>query len=151
MKVFLKEGGQAGHAVILLGHGSALDEANEILRATARALQERHGFAVVETAFLLLAEPGFCQTLEGLIERGYRDITVMPYFLSCGAHVAKEIPAEVALVRKKYPNLRIRITESLGFHEKIVDIVEQRLTEALGEEVDNKTVNGSRPIKGEGP
>jgi len=124
-------------AVILLGHGSAMDEANEILRKTARALQQRRSFAVVEPAFLLLAEPGFHSALEGLLERGFRDITVMPYFLSCGAHVAKEIPAEVALVRKKYPNLRIRITESLGFHEKIVDIVEQRLTEAPGEEDNN--------------
>lgn len=130
MKAFCEGSGQASHAVILLGHGSALDEANEILRKTAKALQQRQGYAVVEPAFLLLAEPRFHQALERLIERGFRDITVMPYFLSCGAHVAKEIPAEVALIRKKYPNLKITITESLGFHEKIVDIVEQRLTEA---------------------
>jgi len=151
MKAIFDEGAQADHAVLLLGHGSKRAEANEILRDTAKALHERHSFGVVEPAFLQLADPDFHAALKGLLERGYRDITVMPYFLYCGLHVVKDIPGEMDLARKKYPNLKMRITKNLGFHENLLDIVAERLTETIGagEEINASPglVTGQHPIE----
>jgi len=153
MKAIFEEGGQAEHAVLLLGHGSKRSEANEILRDTAKALHDQHRFGVVEPAFLQLAEPDFHEALGGLLERGYRDITVMPYFLYCGLHVVKDIPGEMDLARKKYPDLKMRITKNLGFHENLLDIVAERLTETIGAggEINASAgvVTGQHPIERE--
>jgi len=152
MKAIFEEGAPADHAVLLLGHGSKRGEANDILRETAKALHDLQRFGVVEPAFLQLAEPDFHEALEGLLERGYRDITVMPYFLYCGLHVVKDIPGEMDLARQKYPDLKMRITKNLGFHENLLDIVAQRLTETIGGGGINASagvVTGQHPIERE--
>ncbi len=150
MKTDFKEGAPPDHAVLLLGHGSKRNEANDILRETARALHEMKTFGVVEPAFLQLAPPDFHTALEGLLDRGYRDITVMPYFLYCGAHVVKDIPGEMDLAREKYPDLKMRITGNLGFHENLLEIVVERLNEALGGEPPRHgPVRGQHPIERE--
>jgi len=152
MKAIFEEGAPVNHAVLLLGHGSKRGEANDILRDTAKALHDQHRYGVVEPAFLQLAEPDFHAALEGLLERGYRDITVMPYFLYCGLHVVKDIPGEMDLARKKYPDLKMRITKNLGFHENLLEIVGQRLTESMGTGGINAgagVVTGQHPIEKE--
>ncbi len=121
-------------AVLLLGHGSRRGEANDVLRHMAAALQDLKRFGVVAPAFLHFEKPDFHEGLAALLRRGFRDIIVMPYFLYCGAHVLKDIPVEMNLARVKYPDLKIRITENLGFHDKLLDIVVQRLSEAMASE-----------------
>jgi len=101
MSIEFEDGMPADHAVLMLGHGSKRGEANDILREMAAALHNLKKFGVVEPAFLQLEEPDFHQALEGLLKRGFRDITVMPYFLYCGAHVVKDIPGEMDLARSK--------------------------------------------------
>ncbi|MFQ5354083.1 MAG: precorrin-8X methylmutase [Thermodesulfobacteriota bacterium] len=149
MKSDFEEAVPADHAVLLLGHGSKRDDANEILREMARALHDLKSFGVVEPAFLQLAEPDFHKALEGLLLRGFRDITVMPYFLYCGDHVVKDIPGEMDMAREKYPDLKMRITKNLGVHGKLVDIVVERLTEAMAPESSPGIVHGQHPIEKE--
>ncbi len=149
MSIEFEDGMPADHAVLMLGHGSKRGEANDILREMAAALHNLKKFGVVEPAFLQLEEPDFHQALEGLLKRGFRDITVMPYFLYCGAHVVKDIPGEMDLARSKYPDLKMRITKNLGVHGKLVDIVVERLTEALAPESEPGLVVGQHPIERE--
>jgi len=121
----------SGRAVIVLGHGSREKEANDVLRKTAGSLDAMKSFGTVEVAFLEIAEPGFNDVLGGLLERGYRDLRVMPYFLYSGTHVAREIPAVIDSFCAKHPDLKIRLARTLGSHEKMLDIVAERINEAL--------------------
>ncbi len=121
-------------AVIIIGHGSRQDEANETVRETARALSRLGGFGPVVPAFLKFGEPDFRSALEGLIVKGFYEIMVMPYFLYPGAHVREDIPQEICRVQKKHPHVRIRLCRTLGFDEKIIEVVADRLEEAMAAE-----------------
>ena len=87
-------------ALLIVAHGSRRAASNDEVRALCNAVAARDDglYDNVTCAFLELAEPSIPEGLEALIGIGMRDITVVPYFLSAGRHVAEDIPAEVAKV-----------------------------------------------------
>lgn len=116
-------------AVLLLGHGSKLAEANDTLRKIASSLESSGGYGIVLPAFLQLENPDFQEAVNQMVDRGFNNITVMPYFLYPGAHVTKDIPAEIESAKARHPALAISITRNIGFHDKLIDIVIERIEE----------------------
>lgn len=114
-------------AVLLLGHGSRLHDANETLRTVARAVQEKTGIALVMPAFLQIEKPGISEAVDIISAKGFNEITVMPYFLYSGAHVTSDIPGELSAAKEKHPGLKVSVTPNLGFHDKLIEIVLERL------------------------
>lgn len=118
-----------GHAVLLLGHGSKAAAANETLKKIAATVEKEGGYGLVLPAFLQLAEPNIADAVDSIVDKGYKDITVMPYFLYSGLHVTQDIPAEIDAARKKHTGVKMRITRNLGFHNKLIDITIERIEE----------------------
>ncbi|MBI5888919.1 MAG: precorrin-8X methylmutase [Deltaproteobacteria bacterium] len=114
-------------AVLLLGHGSKLQGANDTLRTVARAVQEKTGLALVMPAFLQIEKPGISEAIDIIAAKGFDEITVMPYFLYSGAHVTSDIPGELNAAKERHPGLKVGITPNLGFHDKLIEIVLERL------------------------
>lgn len=85
-------------ALLIVAHGSRRAASNDEVRALTQVVAERAGdtYVKVSCAFLELADPPIPVALEGLIQTGVKDVTVVPYFLSAGRHVVEDIPAEVA-------------------------------------------------------
>lgn len=107
-------------SLLLVAHGSRRDASNDEVRAlTARVRGTAGGndFADIECAFLELAPPTIPEGLARLIERGAQHITVLPYFLAAGRHVAEDIPAEVEATRAQHPETHIEIAPYLGTSE----------------------------------
>ncbi|MBI5235820.1 MAG: precorrin-8X methylmutase [Deltaproteobacteria bacterium] len=119
-------------AVLLLGHGSKLNEANETLCRIAASIEARGGYGCVQPAFLQLKEPDFQEAIAMMVSKGFYDIVVMPYFLYPGAHVTKDIPAEMEVAAKGHPGLKFTMAGNLGFHDALVDLTRQRIEESLG-------------------
>ena len=126
------ETGNGNKAVLLLGHGSKMAEANDTLRHVAKRLKDEGGYGFVQPAFLQMESPDFQEAFAVMVERGYSDITIMPYFLYMGAHVQKDLPAEVVAAEEKFPGVKTQVTANLGFHDKLVDIVIERIGEDAG-------------------
>jgi precorrin-8X/cobalt-precorrin-8 methylmutase len=137
--------GRESKAVLILGHGSRRDEANEVLRRVARMLETEGGFGYVQPAFLELAPPNFHEALDIMVEKGFTDIKVMPYFLYMGNHMRKDLPKAMALGAEKHPGVLLEVTPNIGFHEKLVDIVIDRIE---GYEGDGSDVPVSAPAVG---
>lgn len=114
-------------AVLLLGHGSKADEANETLRRISKAVKEAGGYGIVQPAFLQMESPDFQEAVDMMVGRGFTDITVMPYFLYMGLHVTKDLPDEIERAKARHKGLRISVKDNLGFHEKLVDITIERI------------------------
>ena len=131
-------------AVLLLGHGSKLDEANETLRRVASTLGGSGRWGAVQAAFLQMERPDFQEALSGLVNRGYSDITVMPYFLYSGAHVTKDLPDELNAAVDRHPGVRLKVTKNLGFHSKLIDVVVERIEELEG---NGSTGPETRPLE----
>ncbi len=125
---------QAG--VLVVGHGSRREEANEDVRTAARRIGVRGDFAIVEPAFLEIAQPDIKAGFARLVERGARHIIVHPYFLSPGRHTRGDLPEEVHTVARQYPAVSYQITEPLAAHRLVIDASLERIRETQGYETE---------------
>lgn len=116
--------------ILVVGHGSRREEANEDVRAAARRIGERGGFNTVEAAFLEITTPTIRDGFAKLYERGARRITVMPYFLSPGRHTRGDLPVEVRAAADEFEGVTFRIAEPLCGHDFVVDACVDRIREA---------------------
>lgn len=118
-------------SLLLVAHGSRREASNEEIRDLAQALAAKAGgsFEHVACAFLELAEPSIPDGIQACIDAGATEVRVVPYFLSAGRHVAEDIPAEVAIKQKEYPDLNIQITPYLGLAESVPEILLQLATD----------------------
>jgi sirohydrochlorin ferrochelatase len=106
-------------------------EANEDLHHVAAALRQR-GHAVVE-AFLELAEPDIDEGGRRCVEQGAGRVVLVPYFLSAGVHVRRDLAAARDRLARLYPHVEFRLAEPLGRHPLLLEAVARRAEEACGD------------------
>lgn len=115
-------------ALILVDHGSKVEEANELLHDIAHQIKSRPdcGFEIVEHCHMELAEPTIEQAFRKCVEQGASNIVVHPYFLVPGKHSKSDIPRMVDEAASDYKGINYRVSEPLGIHTKILDVVLER-------------------------
>jgi sirohydrochlorin ferrochelatase len=119
-------------ALLLIAHGSRHNAANADLDHLVRELRERGHFPVVEASFLELAEPTVEQGAARCVEQGAVRIVMLPYFLSAGVHVRRDLAALRDMLSRKCPRVEVRLAEPLGRHPLLAEVVAQRADEANG-------------------
>ena len=114
-------------SLLIVAHGSRRAASNDEVRALSERVARQAGDAYqrVECAFLELAEPSIPDGIQAMIDAGAADITVMPYFLSAGRHVAEDIPAEVAKVSLP-EGVSVRIAPYLGLADAMAELLIQQ-------------------------
>jgi len=118
--------------ILVVGHGSRRQEANNDVREVARSIGERGGFDLVEPAFLEIEHPDIGEGFKRLIERGACAVTVHPYFLSPGRHTRGDLPRKVGDVAACFPGVRYQITEPLSAHPLVIEASIERIRETDG-------------------
>ena len=118
-------------AVVLLGHGSRLDEGNRGLHEVANRVAEQLGGPPVEAAFLQLARPGLEEAVERCVARGAHRIVVVPFFLFPGAHVQEDIPSILAELESRHPGVELHLGRVLGDHPKLAEAAAERAREVM--------------------
>ncbi len=113
-------------ALLLLDHGSIRQEANLLLEQLAALIQSLRPGLPVHFAHMELAEPTIAQGFEKCIQSGATEIIVHPYMLAPGRHVSSDIPRLIAQITKNHLDVKVHITEPLGLHEKIAQVVLER-------------------------
>ena len=105
--------------LLLIAHGSRNQAANDEIKQLAQRVQQLGDdrFAAVVPAFLEFAEPDIVSGIEECVALGASRISVLPYFLAAGNHVARDIPAVLDLARKAHPDVNIEQTPHLGSAE----------------------------------
>lgn len=111
--------------LLLVAHGSWLPETNEeIKRLTDEIrLRLRGRYARVTHAFLEFAQPAFTDEFESCIQSGAKEIVVLPYLLSVGRHVKRDIPELIKAKEAEHPDVRIKLAPYVGSAEGITDLV----------------------------
>lgn len=117
--------------VILFGHGSRVAEANQSVMAVTAAMRERGGYPLTATAFLELAEPELPAAVAALVAQGAQRILVIPYFLTLGIHLRRDLPRIVEELESIHPGVKIVVTDPLDGHPALLDIVMARAGDAL--------------------
>lgn len=118
-------------AVILVDHGSRFSEANAVLEAVAKRVQDRLPDSYVTFAHMELAEPSIAQAFAACAERGATTVIVHPYFLAPGRHSTEDIPRLAAEAAAQYPHLTYYVTAPLNTDDRIVQVVIDRIQETV--------------------
>ena len=119
-------------AILLVDHGSRFPEANETLGMVADLLRQISGIEIVRHAHMELARPSIEEGVEACVKAGADEIIVHPYFLVPGRHSTGDIPRMVEEAARRFPGIRVVITEPLGIHPKICEVIMERIRDAEG-------------------
>lgn len=140
--------------VLVVGHGSRRQEANDDVREAARKIGECGGFPLVEAVFLEIEQPTIAEGFTRLVERGASQITVHPYFLSPGRHTRGDLPREVRAVAASFPYVSYEITEPLSAHPLVIEASVERIRES-GNAISDTPAGAAHPgtvyLVGAGP
>jgi len=131
--------------IILIGHGSPKKDANNIelvAKMLHNALHPGCSDVCVKAAYLQFVEPDIPTVIKSCVESGAKKIILHPYFLSAGMHVTKDLPQMIADAKNTYPDVEFVFTEPLGVHEKLVQVVIERIRAAeklLPDQIEKKS------------
>lgn len=113
-------------AILLLGHGSRLTEANKTLKHIAYMVKEMGDVPFVEVAFLQFQKPDFFEGVSVCISKGAKKVIIHPYLLCKGRHFEEDIIEMINEAQRKYSCIEFVLTEPLGVHENIAKVVLER-------------------------
>lgn len=116
-------------AVVLVGHGSRVREANDAFLSFAELFTARSGLPV-EPAFVELCEPTLPDALERAARSGLGDVAVLPFILFSAGHVKSDIPLHIEAARGRHPGVRFAQATPIGLHPAIPEILDERLQRA---------------------
>jgi len=120
-------------ALLLIAHGSRHPEANADLRHVAHGLEER-GHEIVVASFLELEMPNIEAGGRICVECGAGRVVLVPYFLSAGVHVRRDLTSARDQLARGFPDVEFRLAEPLGRHPLLLTVVAERVREALSED-----------------
>lgn len=110
--------------LILLTHGSADPRWKLPFERLTRGLQGRLGESAIRLAFLQLAAPSLMDVVAEAARDGVSRVKVLPLFLSVGAHVERDIPAQAHEAQTAHATVEVQLLPAVGTDPR----VEQLLT-----------------------
>ncbi|HUE02623.1 MAG TPA: CbiX/SirB N-terminal domain-containing protein [Bryobacteraceae bacterium] len=116
--------------IVIFAHGSSVKSANEAVSAVAKAVASAGGFQHIKTAFLE-AQPGLAEAVASLADSGVTRILIVPYFLTLGIHLQRDLPAIVAQLAGAHRGVEIQIAPPLDGHPALVTVLLERIGSAL--------------------
>ncbi|MBF0380969.1 MAG: sirohydrochlorin chelatase [Magnetococcales bacterium] len=119
--------------VILLGRGSSDRSANSEVAKMSRWVYETTRHDIVEYAFTGVTYPRLETMVQRMAKLGMMQVVVLPYYLFTGKLI-KRITKQVERLQGQYPQVAIAQAGYLGINDRIVEIMDQRLAEAQGEQ-----------------
>ncbi len=115
---------------ILFAHGSRIEGANQAVRDIAAAFARAGGFTLVEPAFLELGTPDLAGAAARLAAAGADHIVVIPYFLTLGLHMERDLPPLVQSISLNHKGLPIVVTPPLDGHPALLQVILDRARQA---------------------
>ncbi|MBI5408916.1 MAG: precorrin-8X methylmutase [Nitrospirae bacterium] len=131
--------------IIIAGHGSPKKDANNVEQIATLLHNMIHpgcSSDCVRVAYLQFAEPDIMQAITDCVKDGAKKIIIHPYFLSSGMHVTTDIPGIIEEARGKYNGVEFVYTEPLGIHNKMAEVVLERISASTGlkpEEIEKRS------------
>ncbi len=115
--------------IVVFGHGSSVPSANDAVRVVAADAARQGGWALYETAFLE-AEPRLAGAVAILARAGADEVLVLPYFLTLGIHLQRDLPRIVYELAQEF-RIPIRVAPPLDGHPDLSRILVDRAKSSL--------------------
>jgi sirohydrochlorin ferrochelatase len=117
--------------IILFAHGSAVEEANRGVHELARKVAAAGLYRYVRAAFLELGQPDLSTAIREAAQAELRRVVVVPYFLTLGVHLRRDLPRLIAAAKQTFPDFEIEVGAPLEGHPLMPSLILDRVREAL--------------------
>ncbi len=112
---------------VVFAHGSSVESANEAVRSVALDMARRGELDHVVAAFLEGGRPDLKTAVRDLAGRkGIERVVVVPYFLTLGLHLQRDLPRLVEEAKLANPGLDIEVTAPLDGHPAMAEALVDR-------------------------
>lgn len=121
------------NCLVLLAHGSPDPRWRAPFEELAEHLRKTLGDKRVRLAYMEFAAPSL-EEVAGELAReaeGQCRLRILPLFMAGGGHVDRDIPALVAALGWKYPEIETEILPPVGEHPKVVAALREIAEAAL--------------------
>ena len=137
--------------VLLLSHGSRLDEGEEVIKAYKEMYEKEFPDMPVEYGFMEIRKPGIPETINKLTSENDLDkIIVVPVFVAHGLHTKRDIP-ELLGIESDFDHESVSghhhhhhddeetfefdgeivLTDPLGVDTRLYEIIKDRVSDSL--------------------
>lgn len=116
------------NGVLILAHGSRAKKTQDTLDAVVSMVRSKLPDQLIEVAYMEFCDVNIEKGLTMLIEKGIKNIKVVPYFLFEGIHIKEDIPTEIAAFLANHKDITVTMGETLGVDERLADILVDRIT-----------------------
>jgi sirohydrochlorin ferrochelatase len=118
-------------AILVLAHGSREKQTQDTLEKITEMTKAQLPNSIIETAYMEFCDINLEKGLNILVEKGAKEIVVVPYFLFEGIHIREDIPGEIKEYLKKHPNVTVTMGKTLGADPRLADVLADRIREVL--------------------
>lgn len=118
-------------ALLVVGHGTRTAAGVAQFHALLDRVRACSPHLDVAGGFLELAPPPLATAVRELVDRGHRDIAVVPLVLVAAGHAKGDVPAALAREQRRHPGVSFRYGRPLGPHPYLLDAMEQRIDAVL--------------------
>jgi sirohydrochlorin ferrochelatase len=117
--------------ILLFAHGSSVEEANRAVHELARQIEAQGPYGYVRAAFLERTRPDLGEAVRQAVAAGRQRLIVIPYFLTMGVHLQRDLPNFISALKQKCPEVMIEVGQSLEGHPLMASIILGRVQEVL--------------------
>ena len=117
--------------LVVLGHGSRREAANEEIRLLGEMVQQQNPSWRVEVAFVEFASPSLDEQVQRLAKENIKEIVLAPVFLTVGNHLAQGLPKRIKVLEEEAVGLKIIMADHLGADPLIASLISKRAKEAF--------------------
>ncbi len=124
--------GELTTGILLFAHGSPVEQANRGVCELAEKIAAAGPYPYVRAAFLGGGQPDLPGGVREAAKAGLARLIVIPYFLTLGLHLRRDLPALIEAAKTAHPEMDIVVGESLEGHPAMPSIILGRVREVVG-------------------
>jgi precorrin-8X/cobalt-precorrin-8 methylmutase len=118
------------YGIVIAGHGSRDAEGVREFEATVDLLRKRAGTRTITHGFLEFARPTIDEAAKSNLDKGTRRVAIVPGVLLAATHAKNDMPAEVLVLQKEFPEIAFHYGAPLHFHPLILKLCRERIIQA---------------------
>ena len=116
--------------VLVLGHGSRRQDANEELSKLVGMVQAKLRVRTAH-AYFQFAKPSLPDAVDSFVSEGIEEIFIVPALLFPGIHLKEDIPEAMEELKLKYgEKVNFHLTPALGADPRLAEIIMDRVRSA---------------------
>jgi len=109
--------------LLLFAHGARDAAWGAPFEAVLARVRAQRPELQVALAFLELMEPDLARAAAQLVQRGCRQVDVVPLFLGTGGHVRRDVPQLLDGLRSEHAGTRWTLHEPIGEHPDVIEAI----------------------------